>query len=298
MNVFPLIDTYAKSGFVGVRGLLHADDLQTLQTECSQLLDQSSASKKMVDQFLTTKRWQSLCWTNPTEATICFDILGQSVALDQQIDKLLSHPVVQDILETTLGSGYRLWWSIIRRANPNAKALRLHQDLPGQTTLQVLLDNIPTASGTTILIPRSLHWPHVINAFPFVMPHYFPFPRLSQSLVGQAGDIWLFSPTVWHGRVINCALPKTVLMLSFVPINADYPHRMPPVSVFEKLGPHIQSVLMPNPSHPSQLPATETLQRLLTGDYAKSKSIFWKLIEGIAMVMMKVLSSWRLLKQK
>jgi hypothetical protein len=108
-----------------------------LPTAAHPLLARPKQTRTHMLQFFNRKPYEHVVWTNPDGATIHYDLPGASPTLDQALVQLVAQPSVREALLSTLGSGYRLWWSQFRRAHEGSHGLRMHQDLPGQTTLSL-----------------------------------------------------------------------------------------------------------------------------------------------------------------
>ena len=239
--------------------------LDSLRVEADRLLSRPKQSRDRMLQFFTKKPYEHLAWTNPEGATIHYDLPGASSLLDAALDEILTQQCVKETLLATMGSGYRLWWSQFRRAHEGSRGLRMHQDLPGQTTLSILLEDAPDANGTTVLIPGSFRWAPVINSFPVIQPEHFG--EWGCGLTGAAGSMYLFSPTTWHGRAARPHRDQTVLMMSFLPRDSRVMHRTPPESTFNRLPAALQRVFRPDSSQPEARPMTSDLEKLLAADF-------------------------------
>ncbi len=254
--------------------------LDSLRVEADRLLSRPKQSRGRMLQFFTKKPYEHLVWTNPEGATIHYDLPGASPLLDAGLVELLNQPVVKESLLATMGSGYRLWWSQVRRAHEGSRGLRVHQDLPGQTTLSILLEDTPQANGTTVFVPGSFRWAPVINSFPFFHPEHFG--ANGQGLTGDAGSMYLFSPTTWHGRAANPKRDQTVLMMSFLPRDSGAMHRTPSERIFNRLPAALQTVFRPDSTEPQVQPMTSDLEKLLTADFPISLVSPWRLLMGPA----------------
>lgn len=292
VDVAALTSKYVKDGCVRLPKILDDDTVRVIAQESQRLLTGEFEQIETALKFFDRQEWQSFRWTTPQNVTIQYDILGQSQPLDEALESILAHPVVERLLLDVLGSDYRMWLIQIRRANPHSHCLRIHQDRPGETSLQILLDDVPTPSGSTVILPGSDTWPRIINSFPFVKPKYIA--RWLKSLTGQRGDMWLFSPTVWHGRSQADSRSQTVLMMSFVPCSSPQNTPIPPLHILEKLGPRLQAVLHKQGDLPgSQLAATPDLQKLLAANPRFRWWSPWQLAIFISSFFAFALSVWR-----
>jgi putative 2OG-Fe(II) oxygenase len=295
-NAVDLTSEYVKYGCVRLPYLLRDDTVQVLARESKRLLAGEPQPLATALKFFDRQEWQSLLWTTPQNVTIQYDILGQSSQLDEALESVLALPIIEQLLLDVLGANYRLWLIQIRRANPFSDCLRMHQDRPGETSLQILLDDVPIPAGSTVILPGSDAWPRVINSLPFIKPKYLsPWLR---SLIGKQGDIWLFSPTVWHGRSQADSRSQTVLMMSFVPCYSQQRTVIPPQHILEKLGPRLRSVLHTKQALPgSQLAATKELQELLEANPRFRFWSLWPLAIALSSIFSIALSVWKFCKQ-
>jgi putative 2OG-Fe(II) oxygenase len=199
--------------------------------------------------------------------------------VDDVIEAALSSPVVQYLLVSALGSGYRIWYSQARRANPGGRALRIHQDRPGEMTLSILLSDAPSMAGTTAFVPRSHRWPRVLGSFPLLSPHY-----IKNKLVGATGvpgDAYLFYNTTWHGRLRSDGVARTSIFITFLPRSACETGRYPPGEMLQRLGPSLRRAWSTEGVGPVIPPATEELRRISTNSLPVPALSPWR----IAMAM-------------
>jgi putative 2OG-Fe(II) oxygenase len=292
------LQRFAKSGVADLPSM-GAAEARILSDACEQFLDGEKAPRSEALKFFNSQSWSPLLWTNPSNATIRYDFLGMSDVVDNTLEKLLSSPMVDQYLMDALGSGYRLWWIQIRRANANAESLRMHQDRPGQTTLSILLDDSPTIAGTTVAIPGSWRWPRVLDGFPFISPRVFS--RQIEGMTGKVGDMYLFSPTTWHGRATNDDQARKVLMISLVPQDSPLPHRRPPQNVIDRLGPMLKRIVDPD-NHPGWLapktqPANKPLREILSATSSVNFFGRWAPIMASASLARQAVKCWRKTKE-
>jgi ectoine hydroxylase-related dioxygenase (phytanoyl-CoA dioxygenase family) len=160
--------------------------------------------------------------------------------------------------------------------------MRAHTDFgctrtcPGRPlSLSILLEDTPQPNGTTVLVPGSFRWAPVINSFPVVHPKHFG--NRGQGLTGEAGSVYLFSPTTWHGRAGQPKRDQTVLMMSFLPAGSDAPLRTPGPEIFDGLPEPLQQLFSPAQT-PKIQPMNSELNQLLSADYPVSLGSPWRLM--------------------
>ena len=161
-----LLQQLSERGFVKVGGLLSHDQVQVVGQEVQRLLDEDSLTWDHYTEWAASGVYEARLFAGPNRDSALFDFMGKSPVVDEVIEAALSSPVVQHLLRCVLGSGYRIWYNQARRANPEARALRMHQDRPGEVSLSILLSDTPTTAGTTSFLPRSHRWPRVLESFP------------------------------------------------------------------------------------------------------------------------------------
>lgn len=286
---------YVKSGCIKLLCSLDSETVEILESESKILLQGILQTCQTALIILEQEKWQDILFTNHKGVVLRHNFLGQSSKLDQAIESVIATPLIEKLLLESLGSNYKLWLIQIRQANPFSDCLRMHQDRPGQTTLQILLDDVPSSAGSTVILPGSSIWPRVINSFPFIKPkHILPYLK---ALTGKKGDIWLFSPTMWHGRHESDERSQTVLMMSFVPFDSQEKLKVPPQSIIEKLGPRLTSVLQKKQYVTAFQPAANIeLQNLLEANPQFKAWSPWRLVIIISDIFLMLLSSWRFCK--
>jgi putative 2OG-Fe(II) oxygenase len=231
----------AREGFTRLDKLLDENQVELLQKEAAALLDRSPQAWDQFLRYSDGGQWQALLMAGPGRTTNYLDFIGLSPAIDNILDDLFSNPALRTLLSRVLGTGYRIWYAQIRRAEVGARSLRMHQDKPGEVGLSILLTPVPYARGTTVFLPGSQRWPRLIGSFPFLFPGFVrPFLR---GAVGAPGDIHLFYNATWHGMSSTDAVPRTAIILTFLPRAEVKSEREPPQSLLDRIGPHLRSVM-------------------------------------------------------
>jgi putative 2OG-Fe(II) oxygenase len=205
--------------------------------------------------------YRGTLFAGPERDSAIFDLIGQSRLVDEVLEAALSSPVVQHLLVSALGSGYRIWYNQARRANSGGRGLRMHQDRLGEMSLGILLSDTPSMAGTTAFLPRSHRWPRVLGSFPLLSPHY-----IGNKLVGATGapgDAYLFYNATWHGRLPSDRVARTSIFVSFLPRSAFEKRHCPPLEVLQRLGPSLRRAWSTEDDEPITPPATEELRHIL-----------------------------------
>jgi putative 2OG-Fe(II) oxygenase len=257
-----VVDELAERGFVKIEGLTSADQTAAAQHEGARLLSQPPTSWDQFVPWSKAATWKPLLLGAPDRDITYFDFLGVSPILDAFVEAIVAQQVVQVLLAAVLGAGYRMWFCQLRQTNPNGQALRIHQDLPGELTLSILLSNIRTMAGTTVFLPGSHRWPLHLGAVPLYPQHV---TRWLRGATGVPGDAYVFYNSTWHGRP-RARGANTAILLSFLPPGARQGERHPPADVLEKLGPALQRMMSPAAAGESRGPATEALRQILANE--------------------------------
>ncbi|SEF14524.1 putative 2OG-Fe(II) oxygenase [Rhizobiales bacterium GAS191] len=278
-----LLRKLSESGFVKLCGLLNQDQARAVKREAERLLAKPSVAWDHYSAWAASGLYRALLFAGLRRDTALFDFIGKSPLVDEAIEAALSSPVVQHLLVGALGSGYRIWYNQVRRANPGGRALRMHQDRLGEMSLSILLSDTPSPAGTTGFLPRSHRWPRVLESFPLLSPHY-----IRNKLVGATGvpgDAYLFYNATWHGRLRSDEVARTSMFVSFLPRNAGETQHFPPADMLQRLGPSLRRAWSGEDAEPVIPPATEELRQILNNSLPVRALSPWH-------VVMAVSSAW------
>lgn len=230
-----------RDGFVKIQGLINANDVAVLRQQAAELLGKHSQPWDQFRRFADQGRWQSLLLAERGRTTNFFDFIGESAALDDVLDRLLSNQTIRLLLLRILGRDYGIWYCQIRRAETNSAPLRIHQDRPGELGMSILLSDVDSNRGTTVFIRGSHRWPRIINSFPFISP--LRILSWTSGVQGTPGDVHFFYNDTWHGGTTAKQNPATAIILTFLPAQS-YPRiRRAPESVVEEAGPALRAAL-------------------------------------------------------
>ncbi len=206
-----------------------------------ELLGQHASSWNEYRKFAARGDWQARLLSGNRRTTNYLDFLGLDSRIDKVLDETLGREDIQSFLMSVLGPEYRIWYCQIRRVELDSRPLRIHQDLQGELGMSILLSDVTTNHGTTVLIRGSHRWPRIINAFPFLSPRIFS--HWTTSALGNAGDVYFFYNDTWHGNMTADQTPATAIILTFLPKNRTQKHRVPPTELLEQLGPNLVNAL-------------------------------------------------------
>jgi non-heme Fe2+,alpha-ketoglutarate-dependent halogenase len=120
-------------------------------------------------------------------------------------NKIVSDPVIKEVLTEILGNEYKIWQINFRRSDPKDPGLQLHQDAKGQLNLSILLDDNFNGDGATSFFPsthlfkeRTKELQVELDAKLFGLVNF-----LLKPFKGKCGDIGFFLNRTWHGRYPN-----------------------------------------------------------------------------------------------
>ena len=257
-----LLRELSASGFVKLGGLLNQDQAVAVGLEVRRWFEEPSVSWDHYGKWAASGRYRACLFAGPKRDTALFDLVGKSRLVDEVIETVLSSAVVRHLLLSALGSGYRIWYSQARSANPGARPLHMHQDRPAEMTLSILLSDAPSMAGTTAFLPGSHRWPRVLESSRLLSPHY-----IKNRLVGATGvpgDAYLFYNATWHGRLRSEGAARTAIFLSFLARDAFETSRIPPNELLDRLGPSLRRAWSSQGADPALPPVTEDLRRILS----------------------------------
>ena len=141
------------------------------------------------------------------------------------VNKVVSNPLIRELLEEILGLDYKVWSVGARRSFSGDRGLYLHQDGVGQVNMFISLDDNLTGEGSSVLLPSS----HLIKTsmkkwkleMPPALLNLLPF--MFKRLAGLRGHVSIFSNRIWHGRSRNSSsLGHDILMIGFFPAGYHY----------------------------------------------------------------------------
>lgn len=141
------------------------------------------------------------------------------------VNKIVSNPLIKDLLEEVLGKDYKIWNIAARRACPGDPGLFLHQDGVGEVNMFLSLDDNLEGEGASMLLPSS----HLAKTsmkkggleLPPVLLNLLSF--MVTPLAGLRGSVSIFSNRTWHGRSRNSSqCNHDVIMIGFFTAGYSY----------------------------------------------------------------------------
>ncbi len=241
MNIRLYIDKLKQQGFVDLgTSLLSSEEVDKL-------------SELIKSEFEAISKSRPDCQDVGMECTL--NLLEHVPYAGVVANKIVSNPLIKEILEEILGRDYKIWGVGARRALSGDRGLYLHQDGVGQVNMFMSLDDNLKGEGASILLPSShlikasmKKWkvempPALLNLFPFM------FTRLS----GLKGTVGVFSNRTWHGRSRNSpSSHHDIFSIGFFPAGYHYGTGMSAELVSAYSGTELGRLL----AGPSDLPGT------------------------------------------
>ena len=216
-----IIGDLKSAGFLNIGGgILSASEVEQLRDLSGELLLQFEQETRAATAPTDFKR------TGVGEGASALTRLSQHhPAISKTIDKIVSDKNVKVILESILGTNYKIWEIGLRRSSPGDEGLYLHQDALGQINLVILLTDNLAGDGATSFLPRS----HLVAKTAKSLrveapPVILNFMRgLLKPFTGRAGDIGFFFNRTWHGRFSNQSTEShDVILIAFFPSGATF----------------------------------------------------------------------------
>jgi Phytanoyl-CoA dioxygenase (PhyH) len=184
--------------------------------------------------------------TRPSHLLI--DLYGKCPTLDRMFEALLVSALSRSLVRALGGKhiktvGINCRW--MTGAHDPPPAHDWHRDSPGAFNVGILLTDVPAGdNGATRLIPGSQWYPYNPIHHTLFSERYEGLPvfrrlnifnrvldarmkREAVEVVGQQGDVYLFSNELWHGRSPNLHGHRTMVILSaFYPRHFPFPSKV------------------------------------------------------------------------
>jgi hypothetical protein len=225
--------------------------------------------------------------TEPSHLLI--DVYGRSPALDQMVDRILTHAQSSAVFRAMIGNNYKFRGYNVRRMtgqhdpgpkHPRATALphEWHRDSPGEFGIGVFLTDVaPGGNAGTALMAGSHLYPYCPRWNTLFCESYFTGldfkrrgikalarfnvfnHRLAKKLMptareatGRRGDFFFFLNDTWHGRYPNVhGQESMIVLIGGFPTEFPFPDNVTPPSaeVIQSLPLSIQRGLVPQPAN-------------------------------------------------
>lgn len=231
-----------QNGFVKLEKLLSPEQVIVLQTQIEKLLKQPAKTWEHFKPFHRGESWNPLLLREPNRNTNLYDFPGESPEIDQIIDDILGRQEIKIILSKILGDGYRIRYAQLRRAEVGAPSGAVHQDIPGEVGMTILLSEIKSNFGTTVFIKGSHQWPRLLTNFRFLKTSQIH--RFLSGAIGSPGDSYLFYNRTWHGVAEAIEMPGTAVILTFLTKSYQTDARIPKKEILGKVPPNLRNALL------------------------------------------------------
>lgn len=232
------------NGFVRIGSLWTERQTQVLVDTCARLMRTQPVrpwnGKSSTDAVFRLPIFEDKTWA------VLSNLSGLDAEFDDFLERLLTHPILNPMIEAIVGTDFKLWETSIRRSQISDTGLALHQDSIGEFGLSILLADIDDMHGTTVFFDGSHRFR--MSSAQCGIGQFKPNmmrPFLSAAS-GRAGDVCLFFKNTWHGR-LACDIPvaKDAILLSFIASGYDYRSFDVPVELLSSLGPATAKALNP-----------------------------------------------------
>lgn len=212
LNAEKAWEELSKSGAVYIPGFLNAEETKQAQQSANELYEKLPYGYvygvEGYDSFNPQRRETEPPLTNVQVMPI-FDSAFEDPRLLDIIFKKSSH----DLLTRLLGDDYYLMNAIVHTIRPGTGRLPYHKDSHGQAVLVILIDDLTEDCGGTAAIPGT----HINSPPPSCCMRDVCQKQSGEiQTVGRAGDAYIMSLDVWHGRSDNLSeRPLRKMMIHF-----------------------------------------------------------------------------------
>jgi Phytanoyl-CoA dioxygenase (PhyH) len=195
------------------------------------------------------------------------DVYGRSPTLDGMCETLLTHPVTSALVRALAGEHIKaraLNCRWMTGAYDPPPAHDWHRDSPGAFNFGILLSDAPRGGNASTGFIRGSHWYPYNPVWNTLFAERYEGPPVFRKLnvfnrilrrrmegevveaAGAAGDAYLFTNELWHGRQPNLHGRRAmVVLLAFYPTRFPFPSevKLPPPDVMERLPPALRDSL-------------------------------------------------------
>ena len=237
-----LSDRLKNDGYVKISNLFDKNDSILLKEKVQKLIQNHDKTTWKSAEEMDFEYRVPTVETN--DWAILTNFLGLDKSIDNIIEKFFSNTKLKDILESCIGTDYKLWSGSIRLAKSRDNGLGFHTDSPGEMGISVLLTDQNDSDGTTSFIKGSHKWPLSSKESGISsIPRRF-FQPISVPAKGKIGDVYVFFKKTYHGRLPH-QNNKQGLCLLFAPIASGYkfPRYKIKSSTLDLLGPELNNLL-------------------------------------------------------
>jgi putative 2OG-Fe(II) oxygenase len=161
------------------------------------------------------------------------------------MESLFNNPTFKTIMESTIGSGYKMSTCSLRLSTGSDDGLGFHTDGMGENGVSILLDDqYISQEGVTAVLRGSHKWPVssqevMFDSIPVKLLQPFCTP-----LTGKKGDIFLFTNKTYHGRIPNhSGNTKLVMLIGFFSVGYEFYRFNVPQSILKNIGPELNRLM-------------------------------------------------------
>ncbi len=239
-NKSSVSNNFKRNGFCSLGQLISDDDIAILSRECKSIMSQQayidSFEKLNFGEFrqpvVKVKDWHVL-----------INFIGLSNKVDLILEKLVSSHEFKSTMESFFGEGYKLWQFSLRLSTGSDDGLGLHTDAAGESGVAILLDDILTSDGATVVLPGSHKFPlSSQELMTDSVPIKFLKPFLTP-ITGKKGSVFIFSKKTYHGRLPNhSGNARLVILFATFSVGYEFNAVIPPKEVLDRLGPELNKL--------------------------------------------------------
>ncbi len=189
----------AANGYVRVPGAFAGEALAKLDSVVSGLLERWPNGFSVPALYTGQKPTPREQMPKPTDKapTVIIPNFG---FVAPELMKPLANPQLYHLIESVIGKGFCLNNTWFQMVPPGTGRLAYHKDARGSITLNILLDDIGPKMGSTCIVPGT----HLNTPPPsFCMDNIQKGDPREVDMIGDAGDLVLFSNETWHARAEN-----------------------------------------------------------------------------------------------
>lgn len=259
-----------RDGFVMLPGFFSPDLAARARTELEALFlaDLKEREEKAVaDPHFDGSAGHSIL-TSPSH--LLLDVCGKCPSLDGMLESLLTDGATRGLLTALSGPHVKMRGVNVRwmtGAPDPPPAHDWHRDTAGAVNLGILLTDVPPGANAATGFIRGSQWYPYNPIFNTLLAERYEglplFRRLNMfnrilarkmarnfaEASGRAGDVYLFSNELWHGRQPNLHGRRSmVVLIAFYPRHMPFPVDVPapPPEVIAQLPAAIRAVLEPH----------------------------------------------------
>ena len=256
-----------RDGYVLLPGFFAAERADRARREMESWFEADLAERheKGVDGFEHTGVAGRTVLTPPMHNMV--DVYGKSPTLDGMYETLLTHPLTSALVRDVAGEhikarAFNCRW--MTGAHDPPPAHDWHRDSPGAFNFGILLSDVPPGGNAATGFIRGSHWYPYNPVWNTLLSERYEGPPAFRTLnvfnhllrrrmerhfaeaAGRAGDAYLFTNDLWHGRQPNLHGRRAmVVLIALYPTRFPFPCevKLPPPEVMERLPPAVREAV-------------------------------------------------------